>query len=234
MLLKRWIPLFILVFVGVLTLIHWFVPHDPIGSLGRDFSQFFDIIASFAIILGAANLLKLQSMKISQRKKGWPFNLVTIIAFALTAWVGLNWHSYFGSGHHYLAGTHVNNPDSHFFWVWWYIFTPLSATMYALLAFYVASASYRAFRARNVEATVLLVAGIIIMIGRVPLGQQFTAWLPDHGFWSGFRLERLSDWIYSYPNGAGQRAVMIGIALGVVSTSLRLILGIEKSFLGEE
>jgi hypothetical protein len=238
MLLKYWIPLFILVFVGTLTLISWFVPHDPIGNLGRDFSQFFDIIASFAIILGGANLLKLQGLKVIHRKRNWPYSIVTIVGFFLTAYVGVNFASYFGGMppemSSYMAGAHISHPNSHFFWIWWYVFTPLSATMYALLAFYVASASFRAFRARNVEATVLLVAGIILMLGRVPLGQYLTAWLPEAGFFSMLRLEKLSDWIYTYPNAAGQRAILIGISLGVVSTSLRLILGIEKSFLGEE
>jgi len=234
MLFKRWIPLFILVFVGILTLLSWFVPHWPIGSLGADFSQFFDILASFAIILGAANLLKLQGMKVVRRRRNWPYSVVTIVGFLATAYIGMNWHSYFTPQSQYLAGTHVNHPDSHFAWMWWYIFTPLSATMYALLAFYVASASYRAFRARNVEATVLLAAGILLMLGRVPLGQTFTSWVPEESFFSFLRLERLADWIYTYPNAAGQRAVMIGIALGTVSTSLRLILGIEKSFLGED
>ena len=237
MLLKRWIPLFILVFVGILTLLSWFVPHDPIGELGDDFSQFFDIIASFAIILGAANLIKLQGSKIHKQKKNWQYSIVTILGFLVTAYVGINWHLSMGDlpeGHHFMAGPHVNDSTSPFNWIWWNIFTPLSATMYALLAFYVASASYRAFRARNLEATILLLAGIIVMLGRVPLGQAFTAWLPESGFFSIFRLENLSDWIYTYPNAAGQRAIMIGIALGVVSTSLRLILGIEKSFLGEE
>jgi len=234
MLFKRWIPLGILIFVGLLTLVSWFVPHDPIGHLGQDFSQFFDILASFAIILGAANLIKLQGLKILQRKRNWPYSIVTIVGFLVMAYVGMNWHSYFGSQARYLAGTQVNHPQSHFFWIYWYIFQPLSATMYALLAFYVASASYRAFRARNLEATILLAAGIVVMLGRVPLGQTFTGWLPEQGFASGFRLEQVADWIYTYPNTAGQRAIMIGIALGVVSTSLRLILGIEKSFLGEE
>jgi hypothetical protein len=234
MLMKRWIPLFILIFVGVLTLVSWFVPHDPIGSLGSDFSQFFDILASFAIILGAANLLKLQGMKIYLRKRNWQYSIVTVLGFLITAAIGMNWHGYTVDPGTYLAGTHITDPNSDFSWIWWNIFTPLSATMYALLAFYVASASYRAFRARNVEATVLLIAGIILMLGRVPMGQMFTSWLPETGFFSCFRLENVADWIYTYPNVAGQRAIMIGIALGVISTSLRLILGIEKSFLGEE
>ena len=234
MLFKRWIPLGILIFVGLLTLVSWFIPHDPIGHLGQDFSQFFDIIASFAIILGAANLIKLQGIKIIRRKRNWAYSIVTIVGFLVTAYVAMNWHSYFTPQGNYLAGTHVNDPESHFFWIYWYIYTPLSSTMYALLAFYVASASYRAFRARNLEATILLAAGIVVMLGRVPLGQAFTAWLPTQGFLSSFRLETVADWIYTYPNTAGQRAIMIGIALGVVSTSLRLILGIEKSFLGEE
>ena len=35
------------------------------------------------------------------------------------------------------------------------------------------------------------------------------------------------------PNVAGARAIMIGIGLGIFATSIRYILGIEKSYIGE-
>jgi hypothetical protein len=104
--------------------------------------------------------------------------------------------------------------------------------MFSLLAFFVASASYRAFRAKTKEATILLIAAFIILIGRTPLGHYLTAWLPQP--LQFLHIPNLSNWILSFPNMAGQRAIMIGIALGIISTSLKLILGIERSYLGGE
>jgi hypothetical protein len=221
---KREVPLAITFIVGVVVLIQWFVPHEPIGSMGARFSQWFDIIASFAIILGGLNLLKLQSIKVQKRHKDAPYAMVTIIGFAITAFVG------FAKTGGSQPGNPLFDPGSHFVWVWWNTFVPLSATMFALLAFFVASASYRAFRARNTEATVLLVAGIILMLGRVPLGKAMTDWLPE--YLRFLHIPKFAEWIFQVPNTAGARAIMIGIALGIVSTSLRLILGIERSYLG--
>ena len=48
-----------------------------------------------------------------------------------------------------------------------------------------------------------------------------------------FYLPYLQEWIYKYPNVAGARAIMIGIGLGIFATSIRYILGIEKSYIGE-
>jgi hypothetical protein len=65
------------------------------------------------------------------------------------------------------------------------------------------------------------------MLGRVPLGDAISGFLPE-----GWTLSAWADVLMNYPLLAGQRAIMIGIALGIVSTALRLVLGIERSHVG--
>lgn len=108
-------------------------------------------------------------------------------------------------------------------WLYDHVFAPCNATMFALLAFFIASAAFRAFRARNAEAALLLGAAILIMLGRVPIGRAMSDVLPE-----------LADWILSVPNNAGRRAIMMGAALGAIATSLRVILGLERSHLGSD
>jgi hypothetical protein len=113
-------------------------------------------------------------------------------------------------------------------------FVPLQQTTFALLAFYVASAAFRAFRARNIESVLLLGTAFIILLGRTAAGVVLTQWLPEQGFWSFFRMESLSIWVMGFPFTAGSRAILIGIALGVISTSLRVLLGIDRAYLGSK
>jgi hypothetical protein len=216
---KRRVPLFLTAAVGIIYVIQFFVPHRPVSGMQDLLNDWVQIIAAFAIWLGVLNLMKVSGDNVYRRGKGWSLSVVVIVGFVVTSVVG-----FFFSG-----GERFQDPGTAFDWIYQNVYNPLSATMFAMLAFYVASASYRAFRARNREATLLLLAGFFVILGRVPVGDQLTHFLPE-----GHRLSNLSDWIMNVPNKAGQRAIMIGIALGTVSTSLRLILGIEKGHLGGE
>jgi len=69
-------------------------------------------------------------------------------------------------------------------------------------------------------------------VGRTPIGHYFTFWMPKQ--LEFLEIPNLANWIMAWPNTAGQRAIMIGIALGVIATSLRIILGIERPYLGAE
>ena len=327
MILKRFIPIAIVAIFGSLTLSAWFIDNETIETFANDdATQFFDIIAAFAVFLGALNLLKLQFIKFIKKQKGWQYSAISIISFFFAFTIG-----FFIRGAYFVEdkvfftqegalesliivgisdgekeqsykvqensfkdlsdakdfairrnlitpvdwGAHVQKNGSLFQWMFKYIFSPLSATMFALLAFFVASASFRAFRARNFEASLLLLAGIIIMIGRVPAGGLISSWMVMYlivlvsglyihylkkknnvtiililaGFilvtiagmitgWpidkpSIFYLPLLQEWIYLVPNAAGSTAILMGIGLGIVVTSLRYIFGLEKSYLGE-
>ena len=123
-----------------------------------------------------------------------------------------------------------NAQGNPFWWVYSYVFQPLTATMFAMLAFYVASAAFRAFRAKNVEAVLLLGTAFLILLGRTFAGYMMTAWLPD--WLSGLRIDQLTVYVMGVFNTAGNRAIMIGIALGIASTSLKVLLGVDRSYLG--
>ncbi|MDF1545387.1 MAG: hypothetical protein P1R58_09825 [bacterium] len=222
---RRQIPLFITFFVGTLLILSVFIP--PMETLGEDFTLFFDIIAVFAFFLGGGNLVRVHITKLIKRKPDWGFSVVTLVGFAFVLIVGL-----FKIGNPGDIASSVTAEGSWFQESFNYILNPLQSTMYALLAFFVASASYRAFRAKNREATILLVAAFVILLGRTPFGMALTSWIPES--LSIFQIPNLAIWIMNSPNLAGQRAIMIGIGLGVVSMSLRLILGIERTYLGDD
>ncbi len=141
-------------------------------------------------------------------------------------------------GRLFIASHHVRYPwsgdyseqGSPFWWTYEYIFQPLLTTTFAMLAFYVASAAFRAFRAKNLEATLLLGTAFIILLGRTFAGAYLTGWIPDE--FSAFKIDQLTIYIMSIFNTAGNRAIMIGIALGIASTSLKVLLGIDRSYLG--
>lgn len=117
-----------------------------------------------------------------------------------------------------------------FAWIFAFVLQPLMTTTFAMLAFYVASAAFRAFRAKNLEATLLLGTAFIILLGRTFAGYYITAWVPDS--LSALKIDQMTTYIMGIFNTAGNRAIMIGIALGIVSTSLKVLLGVDRSYLG--
>jgi hypothetical protein len=228
---KRLVPLIITFLGGFVLIIAYFIPATQ--TWGETAAIWFDILAAVAFILGGGNLLRIHLKKVSDRKAGWAYSAITVTAFLVTLGAGL-----------LKLGVHPNaaHPDtwrmtgeyreigSVFWWLYEFAFKPLTATMFAMLAFYIASAAFRAFRAKNVEAILLLGTAFIILLGRTFAGVFLTSWVPDEV--SGLRIENMTIIIMSVFNTAGNRAIMIGIALGVASTSLKVLLGVDRSYLG--
>ena len=266
---KRQIAYFLVIFIGFLVLLGHFINYSPLNNfIDNDATQWFDIISGFAAFLGVINLLQLHLNKVANKRSNWKFSIITLAGFIVMIIFGF---IYNGSG--VAMGPHLKEEGSAFYWMFQNIYLPLGATMFALLAFFVASASYRAFKIRNFEATLLLISGIFLMIGRVPIGQLIPWWmaleiyvcllfaiiasrfkekktmlysmigtmlfmpflilflnLSDLGV---FKIPEFQEWIMDVPATAGSRAIMIGIALGTIAQSYRIITGRERSILGD-
>jgi hypothetical protein len=200
-------PLAIGFLAGMFFLVQFFVPHQRLKEVYDVLLDWATIIGIFAMVLGLGSLFRTHIDRIRQRRKSWGYSFITLGSFFLMLILGLGW------------GTEKGSP---FQWMFTWVQVPLDSTVFSLLAFFMASAAYRSFRARSVEATILLVAAIIVIIGRIPLGGELS-----HGY-----LPRITEWIMIYPTVGAKRAILFGVALGVIATSLRIILGIERSHLG--
>ena len=177
---------------------------------GESWGWFFPFIA-------CANLtyLMLIQARVSKDKKGMYLGLsaVFLVVSILISVYDNTWAFHFQTAEGLRSTMFVAFFD--------HILIPIFATMFSLLAFFIASAAYRAFRARNVLATLLLLAALIVML-------RFNPYLPAPAFFS-----KMSNWLMNVPNLAAQRAIIVGIGLGIVATALKVILGIERGYMGK-
>ena len=209
---KRQLPLLITGIMGVAFALQYYIPHPVSEEAITHISKWMQIIPGFALVLGLASLFQVHAVKIKRQVPGWGYSIILYLAMLVTMAVGLFWSK---------GETTVNGVQTGLGWIYNYTMVPLQATMFSILAFVIASAAYRAFRARTREAAVLLVAAVIVMMGRVPLGQFLLPWTWD-----------ITQWLLNVVNSAVRRAILIGVSMGAVALSLKIILGYERSYLG--
>lgn len=201
------------------------------GTDGNFLTPFQDLVANlsnvvgaFAIGIGVISLLQVHTRAVARQRAGWGNSVALIVSFLLMTVFGLL-NQYVP--HSRVFGTYVTSHD-----VFQFLFlgglNNLDAAMFSIIAFYIASASYRAFRIRSVEASLLMTAALIVMLGSVTFGTALTAWIPVDSFWGNFRIERIAGWLLTKVNAAAQRGILFGLTLGGLAISLRLWLSLER------
>ena len=214
--LRRELPLIITFVVGFLMVLGPFIPERNFTSVRTELEEWAIIVRAFAAVLGVANIARISTLRISRRERDWLYHIPLLAGLVLMMGIGVGGSlapaPVFGIG----EGTLFNDLYNH-------VYVPMQGTMFALLAFYIASAAFRAFRVRSFEALLLAVAAVLVMLGRVPIGAVIWDQLPT-----------ISDWIMNIPNNAAKRAILIGAALGAIATGLKVILGLERNYLGAD
>ncbi len=209
--LRRQLPILITFVTGIIFALQYYVPHPESEQLLTTTTQWLQIISLFALVLGVTSLFHIHAVKIRRKEEGWGYSFVLYLGITITLLVGL-----------WVDGKEtIDGAMTAFGWVYTYTLVPLQGTMFAILAFFIASAAYRSFRARSKEAAVLLVAAIIVMLGRVPLGEFLIPLSGD-----------ITAWILNVLNASVRRAILIGVSLGALALSLKIIFGTERAYLG--
>jgi hypothetical protein len=191
--------------VGLIIIAAQFFTVEFIKTTGAELQSWGVIIAALALGLAAVNLSRIHIRRITLRRANWQYSVALVGILFIQAIIGFIDTS---GGEVYNFG--FEN-----------ILTPSGAMMFALLAFWIASAAYRAFTARSVDSAILLISATVVMLGNAPIGQAIYEGMPD-----------IKDWIMDVPNMAAQRGIMIGAGIGAIALGIRILMGIERGHLG--
>lgn len=202
---KRILPIVLASGCGFLALLDYLIASPGIDAIGGALSEGVILLAAFALILGVLNLMSVHIRRTAVKGEGRFLSIALLIALVGTLFVGLG-----PANGQALA------------WVFHYLYMPLQATMTALLAFFLVTALYRAFRVRSGEAALLLAVSLFLFLAQLPLSGAISPYIPA-----------LGEWLLAVPVTAGLRGLLLGVALGTMITALRVLLAIDQPYRGE-
>ncbi len=204
---KRSVPVTIAFVCGVLQVLDYFFKWGIVNKAAQETRAWVALVAVFALGLGAVNVLRVHLRRVQQNPVKNATSVLLLITFLVTIFIGLT----------------AGQSSKPYKFIFDYIIVPTGSAIFSLLAFYIGTAAYRAFRARTLEAGILLVTGCIVMLGKVPLGEKILPFAP-----------KWTTWIMQVLNVGGQRGVMIAGAIGFIAVSLRIITGLDRHTYGVE
>ena len=178
-----------------------------ISRIGAQLVSLAAILVAFSLLLGFFNVASAHWNRLYRRQPGAIYSAVLLVSLFATLAVGLIEYSL-------ELPLFITLED-----IFDFILQPLEATLFSLLAFFIATAAFRAFRVRNLETLVFVIFALIVLLGQVPIGIYLWPELPI-----------IKDWIISVPALAGVRGILLGIALGIIATGLRVLIGAERPY----
>jgi hypothetical protein len=201
------VPFALLLVLGLYMAIQYYVPVPAVQKPKELILQWKQPLNAFVMFLALGGLVGLHVRRVIKRRERWGYSCITLAAAAAMAF----------------AGFAFGIQDDSTFANWFaYLVSPIEATMFSLLAFFVASAAFRAFRARTVGASILLASATFVMLAMIPAVEDAVPFVGD-----------VSEFLLAYPNTAAKRAIIIGVSLGAISVALKAILGIDKTILSK-
>ena len=195
----------IAIFFGAIVLLGYFLP--ILQDLRGIFLNWALILTAVVLLVGILNLLLVHLKKIRTDEKNAIYSLFMVIALLVTFVVAL----IFGP----------KSPWSVF--IYDHILLPVETSLVALLAVVLVYALARMFW-RGITLFNLLFAATVLFMLAVP---AMLSWIPELPL-----LGLLHNLITQILALAGSRAILMGVALGVIATGLRILIGADRPYEG--
>jgi hypothetical protein len=184
----------------------------PDGSIfqimGSQLLAWVVILYTFSYLLGGYALFRYHLTIIQQRREGFEFSILLLACFFFFLALGL-----------LKSATGFGGYD----FVWSNVLLPTQIAMLSFVGFYTYTVFFRGARSRSWEAGLLLFVTILLMLYQAPAS---AGWFPI--------FETIGNWIKNVPNTAGNRAILIGMAVGMIAVFVRTLLGLERAQIGEK
>jgi hypothetical protein len=204
---------------------------DPVGNITN-------IIQGFLLGVGFYSLVRIHLTKVRRKQENWGFSIVLLSSFVLMAVFGL-WDWQMRKFVDTTGALNVRDNWTAVNYVQDFLFEGLyqqmDSAMFSMIAFFILSAAYRAFRIRSVEATVMMASALILMLnlmGALTFAQgnaiEQLAGNSGNLFLMNLKINVFADWLRSTMQIPAIRAIDFGVGLGALAMGLRLWLGLEK------
>lgn len=205
---KKDLPTLMIAVLGFAIVAEWFFPINELTALKTFLTQIATIITNGAVLLGTIYGVTNEYDAIRRKKtlaqyieSGSFFVMMLVMLVVIVMYGGME---------------SFLKPE--YRWFQYNIYQPQTSAMYAVMFLFQTGALYRVCRARSMESTVLLVAGLLFILASIPL---FSSFVPG--------VSELGDFITRGPSLGGTRPTNITWALGATIVGLRALLGKEQA-----
>ncbi|MBX3119112.1 MAG: hypothetical protein KF784_08610 [Fimbriimonadaceae bacterium] len=203
-------------------------------------NDFTNILVAFILGLGIFSLARIHVRRLFKMQPDWPYSLVLLIS--MIAMIGFGYATFYMTMDMYTQNapatfditTTLAYAGKDFLFDG--MLQEMEAGMFSIIAFFILSAAYRAFRIRSIESTILLAAALLMilsLLGALVMGIDNGINSATGGdvnnFLNNLKLSALSGWVRDNIQTPSIRAMDFGIGLGTLAMGLRLWLSLEKT-----
>lgn len=213
----------IAVSAGLLVLAGYFIRLDLLVSLRLALVSLVSLLAAWAVLAGALNLVIVHTRKLAGQAPGGLYSLFVLLGF-LAVILG-NLAAPFISATAGGASGEFNRS------LLTYALSAGGAALSGLIAFFLVYAGYRLLRLKRTGPPSLMLMAFVLaaIMGLVALAPWPSERL-NPTVLPGTTLHDLLITLTQVPAIAGARGLILGIALGAVATGLRLLMGLDRPY----